>query len=259
MTKALTLFLLLFALPLQANPYADKAQSRILAGWLQPDGTRMAALEITLAPGWHTYWRAPGDAGIPPSFDWQGSRNLAAVAPAWPRPEVYRQNGMRSIVYTERLVLPLALTPQTAGQPIALKGRVEIGVCKDICVPLHLMLEETLPPETTAAREAIVAALATVPRQTAQDVRCDTRIGRRGLLLTLTARLPGLGAPEDAAIETGDPLVWATDPELRRTGQTLTLTTELIHTLSGAFALNRSALRVTLIGANTAVDIQGCD
>ena len=262
MTKALALLWTLFALsagPTLANPYADKAQSRVLHGWVAPDGTRTAALEITLAEGWHTYWRAPGDAGIPPSFDWQGSRNLASAAPVWPRPTVYTQNGMRSIIYTERLVLPLVLTPNTVGKPIRLKGRVDIGVCKDICVPLQVRIDETLRPDSTAATQAIKTALATVPRTGAQNVHCATKLGSRGVLLTVTARLPALGATEHAAVETGDPLVWATDPEISRKGQTLTLKTELVHALSGAFALNRSALRLTLIGQDNAVDIQGCD
>ncbi len=259
MTKTLALLLALLALPALATPYADKAQTRVLHGWFEPDGTRMAALEITLAEGWHTYWRAPGDAGIPPSFNWQGSRNLASATPAWPRPTVYSQNGMRSIIYTGRLVLPISLTPKTSDKPIRVKGTVDIGVCKDICVPFQIVVDETIKADSTAATQAIKTALATVPRTGAQHVSCNTTLGERGIQLTVTASLPHLGGAEDAAIETGDPLVWATDPEVSRSGQTLTLKTELIHALSGAFALNRSALRLTLIGTDNAIDIQGCD
>src|SRR5882724_3543347 len=45
-----------------------------------------AAIEIALEPGFKTYWRMPGDSGVPPLFDWSGSRNLASIAPAWPVP-----------------------------------------------------------------------------------------------------------------------------------------------------------------------------
>jgi len=54
MTKTLALLLALLALPALANPYADKAQTRVLHGWVEPDGTRIAALEITVAEGGHT-------------------------------------------------------------------------------------------------------------------------------------------------------------------------------------------------------------
>ncbi len=58
----------------------------LLAGWREPDGSRIAAIAIDLAPGWYTYWRIPGEAGIAPRFDWSRSRNLASVAAEWPRP-----------------------------------------------------------------------------------------------------------------------------------------------------------------------------
>lgn len=256
---ALTAALLALALPALANPYADKAETRILHGWAEPDGTRMAAVEITLAEGWHTYWRAPGDAGIPPQLGWEGSRNLEGVTFHWPLPEVYASNGMRSIVYHDRLVLPMALSPNRAGKPIRLNATLDIGVCKDICVPVQLKLSETIAADSRADVADIQTALARVPQETAHNIRCTTKAGTRGLVLTVSADAPALGTPEEAAVETGDPLIWATDPQVSRQGQTLTLTTELVHAVSKSFALNRSGLRFTLIGSQAGVDIQGCD
>ncbi|MCV2892921.1 protein-disulfide reductase DsbD domain-containing protein [Lentibacter sp. XHP0401] len=256
---ALSAALLAFALPALANQYASKAQTRILHGWTEPDGTRMAAIEISLADGWHTYWRAPGDAGIPPQLSWQASRNLSAVTFSWPRPMVYDQNGMRAIIYKNRLVLPMALSPQNAGKPIRFKATLDIGICKDICVPLQVNLNEIISPDSTNATSDIKQALATVPHKAAENIRCTTSAGTRGIILTVLADVPRLGSPENAAVETGDPLVWATDPKVSRIGRSLKLETEFVHALGGAFALNRSALRLTLIGSREAVDIQGCD
>lgn len=256
---ALTAALFTLALPALASPHADKVQTRILQGWAEPDGTRMAAIEIRLAEGWHTYWRAPGDAGIPPQLGWQGSRNLKEVTFHWPRPKVYESDGIRSIIYRDRLVLPMELSPGRAGKPILLKATLDIGVCKDICMPLQINLSETIAPDSRANVADIRTALASVPQESARNIRCRAQAGTRGLLLTLTADAPSLGAPEEAAVETGDPLLWATDPEVSRAGQTLTLTTELVHAVSKTFALNRSGLRFTLIGSQAAVDIQGCD
>ncbi|MDO5529308.1 MAG: hypothetical protein Q4F71_07880, partial [Paracoccus sp. (in: a-proteobacteria)] len=50
--------------------------ARLLPGWVDADGRRITALELVLAPGWKTYWRSPGDAGIPPSFDWRGAEEV---------------------------------------------------------------------------------------------------------------------------------------------------------------------------------------
>src|SRR6056297_1113481 len=76
---------------------ADVVRAEVLPGWTTGAGTRMAALRLTLAPGWKTYWRAPGDAGIPPAFDWSGSRNLKGVAFHWPAPDVFQSYGIRTI------------------------------------------------------------------------------------------------------------------------------------------------------------------
>ncbi len=71
----------------------------------------MAAFEITLEEGWKTYWRSPGDAGIPPRFDWENSHNLDGVALHWPRPAVFESFGTQTIGYSEKLILPVELTP----------------------------------------------------------------------------------------------------------------------------------------------------
>ena len=77
----------------------DMASIELLPGWVQPDGSRMAAIKITLEEGWHTYWRAPGDAGIPPQLTVRSSDNISGIKMHWPTPQVYEQNGMRYVGY----------------------------------------------------------------------------------------------------------------------------------------------------------------
>ncbi|MGB3147735.1 MAG: protein-disulfide reductase DsbD domain-containing protein, partial [Paracoccaceae bacterium] len=78
----------------------DLIRANLRSGWQTPQGTYMTALQLTMAPGWKTYWRAPGDAGIPPEFTWKGSDNIGAVAFHWPRPEVVVVGGYRTIAYS---------------------------------------------------------------------------------------------------------------------------------------------------------------
>jgi hypothetical protein len=120
------LFLLLFALALPlsapASPTvgeASLARISLLPGWRQADGRHMAALRIALAPGWKTYWRAPGEIGLPPRFDWTGSTNVAAVAPLWPRPQLFETAGVQTIGYGDVLTLPLAVS---LNDPAAAQG-----------------------------------------------------------------------------------------------------------------------------------------
>ena len=118
----------------------------LLSGWRQADGTRVAALDIRLAPGWHTYWRVAGQAGIPPRFDWSGSENLASVSYEWPRPVIFENAGLQSFGFADRLVLPLRLRPVDAAAPIQLALDLDFGVCDDICIPAEAVLVATLAP-----------------------------------------------------------------------------------------------------------------
>lgn len=247
--------------PARANPYSELVRVELLPGWRRADGEHIAALHLTLAEGWKTYWRAPGDAGIPPLFDWSQSRNLRAAMPVWPTPVVFSQNGMRSIGYKRDLVLPLRVTPDRAGREIRLDARLQIGICNDICVPVDLTVTGALP-DGGRPDPRIVSALADIPVPAAEaGVRvtgCTLSPTPDGLRLTARVAMPQAGRAEALVIETADPEVWVAEPRLSRESGTLVAETELMHIDGGAFALDRSGLRLTVLGRGQAVDIRGC-
>ena len=236
-------------------------QIEVLPGWQTASGTQMAALRLTLAPGWKTYWRAPGEGGIPPAFGWTGSENIASTAFHWPTPEVIDQNGLRSFGYHELLVLPIEVTPIVPGAPTRLQGEVEIGVCLDICVPMRLNFAADLPP-TTRRDIAIVSALVDNPIPGAEagltGVTCAVEPGEGGIWVTATMDLPATGGTEVVVIEAGDPQVWVSGTTVSRLGGQLSARAEMVHVTGQAFALNRAAVRITVLGTDRAVDIQGC-
>src|SRR5262245_22029868 len=80
-----------------------------------------AGLEIRVKPGWHTYWRYPGDAGVPPRFDFAGSQNVKAVDVLWPAPQAIPEEGLTVIGYTDNVILPLAVVPQNRAKPVTLR------------------------------------------------------------------------------------------------------------------------------------------
>jgi DsbC/DsbD-like thiol-disulfide interchange protein len=96
---------------------------------------RVIGLRLELADGWKTYWRIPGDSGVPPRFDWSGSENLSDVATSWQMPEVFRGYGDLTIGYTERMVVPLRLTPKDPTKPIRVRLNFSYGVCREVCIP----------------------------------------------------------------------------------------------------------------------------
>jgi len=95
--------------PTSAGGLDDLVQIEVLDGGLTKRGTHQAALRLTLADGWKTYWRVPGEAGIPPQIGWGRSRNVKAVSLSWPTPQVFDVSGLRSIGYKHQLVLPVEI------------------------------------------------------------------------------------------------------------------------------------------------------
>ena len=125
-----------------------------------------AGLEIRLAPGWHAYWRTPGDAGIEPSIDWAGSDNLARAEIAWPAPTRYSLQGFETAGYENHVLLPITLSLVRPGRPLALHAAVDYAACAQICVPYSAKFDLAVPagaPAPTPQAALIAAARAKVP------------------------------------------------------------------------------------------------
>jgi DsbC/DsbD-like thiol-disulfide interchange protein len=238
-------------------PPAQVADVTVLPGWRGGDGKHVAALRIKLAPGWKTYWRAPGDAGIPPRFDWSGSRNLQGVKLHWPVPQVFEQNGMRTVGYDGELILPIEMTPKAAGREISLRADVELGVCLDICMPMSVRLSAELAPSGPVDTR-IRAALDRVPQPGGATARCRVEPIADGMKVTATVALPVLGPREMAVFEHPDQTIWVAEAEEVRRGNLLTAVTEMVPPSNRPFSLDRSQLRITILGGGRAVDIRGC-
>ena len=102
-------------------------------------------LHLTMPAGWKTYWRSPGDAGLPARINWEGSTNLAGAEIRWPIPERFSLFGLETFGYEREVVLPIAARPATPGEAMTLAASVDYLVCKDICVPLTAQLRLELP------------------------------------------------------------------------------------------------------------------
>ncbi|MEQ9258160.1 MAG: protein-disulfide reductase DsbD family protein [Roseovarius sp.] len=257
----MALLLALAAAP-AARAASDLVAVRVLEGWRGADGAHMAALELRLKPGWKTYWRAPGDAGIPPSFDWRRSRNVAAIDVLWPAPSVSVKSGVRTIGYADVLVLPLSVAPARAGADVTLAGSMDIGVCSDVCVPVTLHFSSDLPQAASKRDPRIAAALASRPLTAAEAgvgrVACRLSPIDGGLALRAEIDMPPAGGRELALVEVDDPQIWVAQPKTAREGGRLVAETSLYHVEGRSFLLNRSGIRITVLGQSRAVDIQGC-
>ena len=263
-TLALAALVALPGLPLAAQSLdVDQiVQAEILPGWRAEGGQHFAALHLTLAPGWHTYWRNPGASGIPPDLGWQGSGNLAALTVHWPVPVVFEINGAKSIGYSGDLVLPLELTPGQVGQPLDLALTADLGICKEICVPVSLTLNAALGVGAAPENAAITAALASRPIAAMAagltGLTCRVEPIADGLRVTADMMLPTTGTDELGVIELDSGGVWASPPDLSRNGNALRLTADLVPPGGAPFVLDRSQLRITILGTDRAVEAVGC-
>lgn len=124
-----------------------------------------AGIEIRLKPGWHTYWRYPGDAGVPPRFDFAGSQNVKAVDVLWPAPQRIQEQGLTVIGYAGNVILPLAVAPQNRAKPVTLRLKLDYAVCEKLCVPAEGKAELVLARGRVPGDAELAAAEARVPKK----------------------------------------------------------------------------------------------
>ena len=143
---------------------AAKSQARLIAG-----GAGLAGFEIALKPGAITYWRDPGDAGLPPTLDFSTSDNVASVEVEFPAPKrMHEADGGEAFGYDGDVVFPLAVKLRDPTKPATLKLNADFAVCEKVCLPAKAHLELTLPTSADSPHVgAVDAALASVPRPVA--------------------------------------------------------------------------------------------
>lgn len=149
--------------PVFDSGFADggHAKARLVFGEWQADGTALLGVEMVLAPGWHTYWRTPGEAGRPPQFDWSGSDGARITALGYPFPQAFTDNGFRTHGHAGRVVYPVTVE---AGSEALVALDLTYAVCADICtleeLSVSLPIDHGLAqsPHRQAVREAFAAS-----------------------------------------------------------------------------------------------------
>ena len=144
-----------------------RSAARLVAGSQRAaDGALRAGLEIRLKAGWHTYWRYPGDAGVPPKFDFASSQNLKRAEVLWPVPQRLVEAGGTTLGYSSDVIFPVRLEPVDAKKPVVLRVKLDYAICEKLCVPAEATVELTLGTfkGTTSGDAALTAAETRVPR-----------------------------------------------------------------------------------------------
>lgn len=193
-----------------ASPWSEAtgARMRLIAPGGPPaaDGTLSLGLEIALEPGWKTYWRHPGEAGLPPEIDLTSSTNLASAEIDFPAPRRFVDGGATSLGYGGDVVLPIRLTPEDPALPVMVDARVQYGACKELCVPAagtaRLMVSLATRPDAEMATR-FAAAEAAVPAAAVEGFAVTAVEAEAGdaRALVVTATLPHPAAPAELFAE----------------------------------------------------------
>ena len=149
-----------------SSPWQQDGHSavRLLAG-SRSGAVLLGGIGFQLQPGWKTYWRTPGDSGVPPRFDFSKSENIEAVTVLWPAPAKFDDGaGGHSMGYHNQLVLPLRIVAKNADKPVTLRADINYAVCEKLCIPVEANAELAFTSVASTEDSALFAALDTVPK-----------------------------------------------------------------------------------------------
>src|SRR5713101_7309782 len=176
-----------------ASPWQRDGHSavRLLAG-SRSGPVLMGGIAFQLQPGWKTYWRTPGDSGVPPRFDFSKSENIEAVTILWPAPTKFGAGG-HSLGYKNQIVLPLRIVAKNADKPVTLRAGINYAVCEKLCIPVEAIAELAFASVASTEDSALFAALDTVPKPasigdpTPLTIRDVKRDGKSSVLVDVAA------------------------------------------------------------------------
>src|SRR6186713_660990 len=178
-----------------ASPWQRDGHSavRLLAG-SRSGAVLLGGIAFQLQPGWKTYWRTPGDSGVPPRFDFSKSDNVEAVTVLWPAPMKFDDGaGGIALGYKQQVMLPLRIVAKNGDKPVTLRASVSYAVCDKICIPVEANAELAFASVASTEDGNLSDALNTVPKPanvgdpnplTIRDVK---REGKNNVLVDVVA------------------------------------------------------------------------
>src|SRR3954453_6520893 len=242
-----------------SSPWQKDSHSAVqLMAGSRSGAVLLGGIAFQLQPGWHTYWRNPGDSGVPPRFDFSKSDNVETVTVLWPAPMKFDDGaGGTALGYERDVVMPLRIAAKNTDRPVTLRAAINYAVCEKLCIPVEASAELAFTGVASTEDQTLFAALDTVPKPAAigdpnpltiRDVRRD---GNRVVVDAV--------APDSATIDLfveGPPPDWALPvPKLLPTAPAgiKRFGFELEGLPPGASA-DGAALKLTLVGGERAYE-----
>jgi DsbC/DsbD-like thiol-disulfide interchange protein len=187
----------------EMSDWAENEGGRMRLVALPPDadGHIRAGLQIEPKPGWITYWREPGNNGIPPQITIAPQSGVTLDAISYPVPKHISSGKVEDIGYETPVTLPLSLTASKVG-PVVLDATAFIGICKDICIPFQAQLSLKLGtvaqsrPQEEMILQSAAGRLPEAPSADFEVVAHGMSPDLKQLSLKVTLPEAGNGTPE---------------------------------------------------------------
>ena len=201
----------------------DGGRIRLVSTGL-PDasGTLRGVLDVQLDPGWKTYWRDPGEAGVPPTIDIKESLNIRSATLEFPAPRRHDEGDFKWAGYDHPVALPITFTLDVPGKPAIIDAAIFLGLCETICIPLQatLALDPGSDPDNPDDAKTVSEAFAALPgpAQPGFGVSVVSKPGEKPLVVE--ANFPGDSASADFFIASGDGYTFSTPIRSQRDGKT---------------------------------------
>ncbi|WP_445680585.1 protein-disulfide reductase DsbD family protein [Radicibacter daui] len=216
-------------------------------------------LEVELDPGWKTYWRSPGDAGLPPGLTFKGPIRENGWQLSYPAPMRFSLFGLETFGYHDTVLFPLTVEPARPGAPLALSVDVNLLVCAEICIPVDLPLSIDLPagpatPSADAQRLAIWRARVPGNGRMAGLAINSVAVGADALTVNLSSS-DGTFRTPDVIVEA--PSGWAFGPperQLAADGRQATLRLPYTGRPDAGASLAGAALTLTVTDGDRAME-----
>ena len=201
----------------------------------QPGKPALVGLRLRMIPHWHTYWKNPGDSGLPSKIRWTLPEGWTAGAIQWPYPMHLPVGPLMNYGYEDEVVLLTELTPPASAKPgpVAIKAAAEWLVCREVCIPekgevdLAFAVSAAQPPVDTRYAPSIERARAALPVDLA-NWKYDAALVGRNLTLRFTPPA-GVAVPNKVAFfaERDDVVEHAAPHKLVRDGNALRIEMKL--------------------------------
>lgn len=161
------------------------------------DGLLLGALEINLKPGWKTYWRDPGSAGVPLQMDLSGSENISGHAIGYPAPRRFDDGYSVYAGYKDPVALAVTFTVPDPSRPVTLEADVFLGICESICIPVQTRFQLTTAGESGSTPETAIVEMAhaALPRDAGDGMQISA-VRLDGDMLVAKVDADSIGDPD---------------------------------------------------------------